>query len=387
MHITTGRCVGRIDPRDEMLFSVVVKETFHIRGTGLEPAEEPEPLVEEPRLRPVPSVDSYQITTRLPEMVPIKHAPDLVVLGTARAHPSLTISEVILKVGSLATRNLRLQGARVAERQGDSWAFSPPQPWEELPLTWDQAYGGVDPGVGLSGDPSSDEILLASTWHPGAYPRNDLGAGYLTDSAAFRPDTVELPCLEWPDDLLTPERLVCPAPDRWHLQPRPAGFGWMLSEWFPRSVFLGVVTGPWPDQAAGHHVPEETLGLIPAGITEAMKPLDEENLFRPQFWQDAAPGLTLPGLEDVDAITLAGLDNRAHTVVEIPRGRPVVKIPVPGSALVPDLRLLTLMLDLDEGVALRVWAAPVPLAMLEDRGLGEAEVLLNMDIDVAFKQA
>ncbi len=383
-HITTSRCVGRIDPEDELVFSVVVKETFTVNGQCLEPAEEPEPICVAPQTRQV-SEDRPPMTIRQPEVVPAKRAPDLVVLATARVHPARGERTVTLKVGTEADLTMRVWGDRVAERERGVWEFSDPEPWEETSLSWDLAYGGVDPGIGLSDAPSAGELLAAADWHPGAYPRNDLGAGYITAAHGFRPEAIELPRLEWPDDLLTPDRLICPRPDRWHRQPRPAGFGWMEREWFPRSVFLGVVMGPWPDQRVGA-IPEETLGLVPAGITETMEPLDLERLTHPSFYQQAAPGLTLPGLEGVDVIALEGLDNRKQTIVQIPRGRPTVGVPLPGGgSLTPDLQLLTLLLDLDAGVALRLWAAPVPLAVLEEKGIEDAEVLMNLDVEIGYR--
>lgn len=384
-HIVFERCIGNIEPGGEDLFSVVVKETYHLKRGSMVPAEEPEPIAEERRTRSTHN-GPIHVTVRVPDLIPNKRAPDLVVLGTARRSPAVPEAMLTLQAGQLASHDIRITGPRVAKHRGDRYNFSMPDPWEEMPLTWDRAYGGVDLGQNLRENCTEEEVFQAMTWHPGAYPRNDLGEGYITASSSWEHESVELPCLEWPDDLLTPERLVCPAPDHWHLQPRPAGFGWMEGEWFPRSVFLGVVTGPWPDRSAGS-VPEERLGLIPEGTTEAMEPADEEQLFRPQFWQEAAPGLTLPGLEEVDAITLEGLDNNKATVVQIPKGRPVVQVPVPGSTLAPDLRLLTLLLDLDEGVVLRLWAAPVPLSVLENKGIDQVDDLMNLEVKVSFKEA
>ena len=94
-------------------------------------------------------------------------------------------------------------------------------PFTSLPIRYERAYGG------------RDEHSVADI--PFHYPRNPMGTGVvLRDAAMWWTDS--LPNVEDPDDLLTPERVIMEAPERWPLQPPlPAGFGWRQRNWFPRS--------------------------------------------------------------------------------------------------------------------------------------------------------
>jgi hypothetical protein len=366
-HITLGRCVGRIDPRGELLFTVVAKETFRIVGSSLVASEEPEPILEgEDPICRRSGPGGREVPVRLPDLVPDKLAPDLVVLATARRSPAATRGVVRLQVGGREQATLQLVGPRQATWFGGGWEVSDPEPWEALPLYWDHAYGGTDGAPAPAGEEDAHEAL--------SYPRNDLGTGFLTAEATRWPEALRLPCVERPDDLLTPERLVCLAAARWHRQPRPAGFGWIAPHWFPRSIHLGLLAGPWPDLGAGPTA-EEDEGTLPAGLLEQLlRCEDAEELIRPQFFQEASPGLSIPGLERVATISLKGIDGEGTTHLDLPSRRPRVVVTLGRRSIAPPVKLLTLLLDLDAGVALRIWGAALPLTAPELRGLGDDDL-------------
>ena len=65
------------------------------------------------------------------------------------------------------------------------------------------------------------------------------GTGVVLRNVRDVVDGLALPNIEDPDDLLIPERVIMEAPERWPLQPLPAGFGWRQRNWYPRSASAG----------------------------------------------------------------------------------------------------------------------------------------------------
>jgi len=375
-HLSAGRCVGRIDPDGPFLFTVVVKETFLLKNGNVAPSEEPEPLLEDAQTRA--STDGrVDLPVRLPDLVPDKLAPDLIVLATARRSTPAQEAEVALLVGEREVHRLRLTGPRIATRVGERWELSPAEPWEQMPLSWDRAYGGTEqhtPEPDLQDVPELFRL---------PYPRNDLGIGFVTGAAPAPPDTMPMPCVELPDDRLTATRLLCPTPGAWHRQPRPGGWGWVEPHWFPRSVHWPM-GAPWADPDAGP-VPEEELGILPRGITARAHASPFENdVLRPEFFQEAVPALRLPGLDHAASIGFDGLEP-ARTAIRLPAGRPVVQLATPRRPTLPEIKLLTLVLDLDGGVLLRLWAAPLRLDGPELSGVPE-DALETLEVELGYRR-
>jgi len=78
-----------------------------------------------------------------------------------------------------------------------------------MPLLYQNAYGGLDNR--FHSGPFERRLHAHRRTrlqfdHPGLYPRNPVGKGYLVIPDSF--DEVELPNLEDPPDLLTAERLI-----------------------------------------------------------------------------------------------------------------------------------------------------------------------------------
>jgi hypothetical protein len=245
---------------------VLVKRTYTIQGDRLVLAE-PEPLAFDLR--------DDALVPRLPpasDFWTTKAATDVIIQGSACARggqPVRTL-QVSASVG-VTSKRIAVFGRRaVTWNARGRLSIEEPEPFIEMPLTYLNAYGGLDPRVPI---PESDieayrrlSRMGAMYDHPGAYPRNVIGKGYLV----FPEPIVdfEMPNLEDPSDLLTPERMVAGSPELWYRQPLPWCFDWTNGLMYPRLLYADL--DAWYPCAELDALPEVQRGFLPASLPELM---------------------------------------------------------------------------------------------------------------------
>jgi hypothetical protein len=286
MQIVPGR-----NASGEGVFSVIVKRSYRIV-----PGADAQRLgVDQPLRR----VDQYQdngdpqwaTVEHESELAPFKAASDLVVIGRAYAPQGQATAS--MTVGILVgdrKKLLRVSGDRVCHwRSVGDPVFGDPDPFTEMPVSYDRAYGGRD-------ERSQPDI-------PFFYPRNDMGKGVVLGGAKAVVQGLALPNIEDPADLLTPERLVIGDPYRWKDQPLPQGLGWRQRSWYPRSALLGSLP---PFLRPGDVTAEERLGLLPPDHVSLAR---QSRLppFEARFANGASLGLTFAKLHGDEDIALRGL--------------------------------------------------------------------------------
>jgi hypothetical protein len=274
----------------------------------------------------------------LPETVGFKTGTDLVVQGSACPQRPLGSMTVAVQVGFEHKQVIQVFGKRICDYVNGKLVFTPPETFEEMPLKYENAYGGRDSGfesamkaevertVPAEDLQKSRAVLgfLFGANHPLMYPRNRFGKGYVVEN---RPDAIrgrELPNLERPDDLLTPDRLALQYPFAWPQQPLPAGFDFLDPLSFPRSAMLGMPPAcnePWD------RFPEVKMGLVPSdfcrGNVFGTSPENLASLFHPNGSRCASLGLQLPFLQGNEPVLLEGVDRQAPLLrVTLPRERP-----------------------------------------------------------------
>lgn len=266
-----------------------------------------------------------------------KRHTDVVVLGSAWAREPVTRMQVSVTVGEIE-RRIAVFGRRTASIQDRRIRFSDPEPFTELAVRWNHAYGGIDTRVEASPPDSPEELdhLHLRRDLPGLYPRNPFGKGYIVIEP--RPgEEVELPNLEDPDDLLTTERLVTGDPSRWWVQPLPSTFDYAPHGVFTRYVYLGG--DAWfspPDDGA---LAEVRRGILPAGFRKFFPPGID-----PGFYQEAAPGLVLPRPASDTPLNVRGMHPGGKVVrAHVPRPPPV-EIELDGRRQAPELHLSKIVL-------------------------------------------
>lgn len=249
--------------------AVMTKRTYTIR-----PGRACTVCDEQPGLTTEPVRDSSGALAADTDLYGFKPAADLVITALAHAPGGKRMEEleVGVDVGDRQVR-ARVVGDRTVRLRGDTISFSRPEPFSELPLTYANAYGGVDRFARPALDaklidplaPYVSASLAQASW--AIYRRNAVGKGYLVEHTP-RMVGLELPNVEDPDDLLTPERLVVGDPYKWHRQPLPAGFGWFDLSWFPRSAHMGYGVGRRVDapKPTDPLLREVSLGYVEANV-------------------------------------------------------------------------------------------------------------------------
>jgi hypothetical protein len=162
--------------------------------------------------------------------------------------------------------------------------------------------------------------------HPGLYPRNPVGKGYLVLPDPV--DEVELPNLEDPADLLTAERLITRKPELWHRQPLPWCFDWTVGLTFPRYLFMGIDAWfPAPDDAA---LPEAQRGFVPSGLRRR---LEKDRDLAAGYLQEASLGMVVSTPLSGQPITLTGMHPEEPSISFMVPPAPSIEIEVEGERI------------------------------------------------------
>src|ERR1700733_3634830 len=146
---------------------------------------------------------------------------DVIVRGAARSRRGpITAIDTGVRVGA-ARKAVRAVGdRRVMLGARGEMAFSSPEPFTEMPLIWDRAYGGRDQhaeGLFAKQEPVRFGALreLGRVGAQVLYPRNGAGRGYALDIDRERLAGAAAPNLEDPTDAVTADRLLSATTNDW----------------------------------------------------------------------------------------------------------------------------------------------------------------------------
>lgn len=328
----------------EHVFSVIVKRTYRISGGGVVERAEADGELRK--------IDEYydngdpdwSTVRHESELAPYKLSTDVVVIGKAYApggKPTVRMP-VGVQVGE-RRKVLTITGDRRCwYRAGATPVFTDPEPFVEMEIRYDRAYGGGD-------DKSLPTI-------PFLYPRNFKGTGVVLRNVKEAVDGLTLPNIEDPHDLLSPDRIIIEEPDRWHLQPLPQGFGWLQREWYPRSALLGSYP-PFIDP--GTVTPEERMGLVPPDHVALAK----QSKLRPmqaRFANGASFGMVFPELKNDETVSLGGLTPDGHLKFSLPGETPGIGLDLGSGMQQLSPHLHTVSIRPDDGEVDLIWRAAQP---------------------------
>lgn len=343
----------------------LIKRTFQLGRAGLSPAPAT-PLFHDLR-------DPNVVPRLVPgcEFYPFKRQTDVVVRGYAygRGGAAVPGRTVALRVGD-RVKTIDVIGRRVARVESGRVRFDAPEPFVRMPMSWREAYGGVDPRV-----PWQPEAHGSA--HPGVYPRNPLGKGYVVLPGSIE---VELPNLEDPSHRLTEDALVVGEPDAWPGQPLPWCFEYTLPLMFPRRQWLGgeaALALP-----ASVELEEVRRGFLRPDWREASAGVDPESP-PPEFYQEAPFGQRLAPLGEGVEIVVEGMSPDREVIAFTTPRAPAVELLADGRPEPVQATLGTLLLEPALDRASFVWIArldPLP-APLRSRAAGGLPLAVVVDGD------
>ncbi len=325
--------IDLVERPDQTVVYAIVKLTYRIDPQRQRCLPAPaEPLLHDFR---DPALDP-----RLPagtDFWPSKHETDVVIQGEAFApgHRPATEMTVRVAVGK-RTKEIAVFGHRHAEwSTGGMVRFSPPEPFDSMPLAYDNAYGGIDARVVPDEDDPSFLEFMADCDHPGLYPRNPFGKGYVVHPEAPA-GPVALPNLEDPEDLLTPERLIVGDPAEWHRQPLPWAYDWVSPAVFPRMMFYASDCLPWYPPPDDGSLLEEHRGFLPANVLGLLHDFDLTGPAHWRFRQEASYGMVFGHLPPGAPMEIDGLHPAYPEFrFSLPEAEPEIRLFVDGQAYDP----------------------------------------------------
>lgn len=330
-------------PMGEPQFAYALLKFSHaIRDTRCVPIE-PEPLFHD--LRDTSIQPRWQRGT---DFWPRKMLTDVAVRGSAFAGDGKPVRQRQVSV-SIGTRRhlIDVFGPRRLIWERGVPRFSAPEPFTEVPMDWDLAYGGWDPRVPVDAPQTVDTAVRLELDHPGAYPRNPFGLGYLVFDAPVA-DGVRLPQLEDPAHPLGIHNVFVRDPRHWYRQPLPAGFDFAPAMMFHRYSWLGARA--WYPPPPGEPLAEVEAGALPVNYheLEALDPaVDPPPL---PFYQEAAIGLSFPPLLADTPIVIVGMHPERGAVGFALPAPPRVRFTIEGDSAWCEPSLTNVLIEPEKSV-------------------------------------
>ncbi len=350
------------DPDGKPCLAVVASRAYRIvPGGRAAPLDEPVSIPEDVTHRPSSNPDAMDVfATDDPAGEPHKPLTDVLLCGTARStRGSVTTLDTGLEVGA-AKKRVRVIGPRsiVLDAEG-KLSFTAPQGFTEMPLVWDNAYGGRDLHAEKRLTPKRGFGAMREA--PGAvsYPRNGSGRGYFLDVDRERLQGAALPNLEDPKDPVTPDRILSKTTVDWIDRPVAACYGPIDIFTFPRAAFLvrpvfDPPTRPVHELASGAVLAEDLA-----------RPFDQHAPRQPRLYNRAPAGLAVCRLTGRERVKLMNLHReRSQLELDLPDDAPKLTLDLPGVGerkLEP--RLSTVSIEPDADRVVLTWAASMRVAM------------------------
>lgn len=354
-------------PYKDYELALVMKLTFSITANGkCEPAEEQYPLLDDPGTYEVLEAPLVSPPSWDSDLMAFKPGTDVVVQGHAYSYgKSVQTVDAVLELLNFS-RVVRVHGDRRIDWQSGQAVFTPAEPFEQMPIRYDRAFGGCDQFyLSKVTDPLVLELnktqpdLRLTSLTKSHYPRNPCGRGYLIDLSRESSENMLLPNLEFPFDPVTPERLGVGKSDNWISAPLPAAFDWIDPSWFPRIGYLGF-TPEYEIPDGG--VKEVSLGWVASNLMTIKSVL--HGGWHPTFQHGASPGLVFRQMKAGSQMLLRNLfPNHPSRLIQLSERVPEVEIVVSKSnrlSASSHLNAVVLMPDQDQVV--EVWSARVKVS-------------------------
>ncbi|MHB8138397.1 MAG: DUF2169 family type VI secretion system accessory protein [Smithellaceae bacterium] len=299
-----------MDKEGSEVMLLVLKGTWLIGKDGkLAVADEPRPIRSEPIYRGEPDKSSLIYDT---DVVLEKHGTDCVLIGHALAlKPRLAYVDVTFGVGPVRKQARVFGDRRWKKGMFGGVSIIKIRPIEEIPLIWENAFGGIDASWQ---DSSKHEVCR----------ENPVGKGFIAAKSNIDIDGQLLPNIEDTADLIQKPKQ----------HPKPAGFGMIAPYWQPRASFAGTYDERW---------------------SKYISPLLPED-FDTRFNSSAAPGLVTPvHLKGTERVLVDGASTQGMLLFDLPGMTPRVIVRRWGYEANLPMRLDTVVVEPDEERVMLTW--------------------------------
>ncbi|HEY8941193.1 MAG TPA: DUF2169 domain-containing protein [Cellvibrio sp.] len=285
---------------------IMVKATFLI-GNQWTLAEKQLPLHQgdeywgEPGASSLKNLDEYHIG---------KTATDILVYGLACSPGQRPVRQmdVGLEVGVLR-KVIRVFG----DRHWHDYQISSPQPFVNMPIVYERAFGGQDQRNG--------QLRAAEL-------RNPVGKGFCGGKIDAEIEGLALPNLESPATLIR----------HWQDKPEPVGFGPVAPNWIPRANFGGTYDQQWQQQRAPY-LPDD---------------------FNPRFLNAAPADQIYPGfLRGGEPVRILGMHPDGDFQFNLPYVNLSNKVVIKGESLSSPFNMETLALYPNQKQITMTWRAAI----------------------------
>ncbi|WP_209405198.1 DUF2169 domain-containing protein [Pseudozobellia sp. WGM2] len=246
----TAQLLSGKNSKGKPFLSLIVKRTYEINDNGsCSISDKQLPLVVDLKT----NKENDEIVDQDIDLYPFKPFTDIIVKGKARSVKNTFSFLASVEIAKLKL-DLQIQGNRkVYKKENGSYAFSEAESINEIPLEYKYSYGGKDL---LAEKPFKEKIMGKESFKhildvvdpfegsPYRYPRNPIGKGFIVEPNNETIETLNLPNIEDPNNLLTSENFICKEPFKWYRMPVPVCTDWVCPGWFPRIAYFGIYPLP-----------------------------------------------------------------------------------------------------------------------------------------------
>ncbi len=346
---------------NKFMLAVIVKRTYSIdlKGNCLDSVFQSEikddiSFYEDNLLLFSDDIDSF----------PFKYKSDFIIKGKAR--PFIKTNKFISEI-FIAKKKITYQyfGKRLCYKNHyGKLTITEPELVDEIPLRYDFAYGGKDLFYEDTLEKLPEEILKlipkgvdTLQYSPYRYPRNPLGKGYIVDiKNNNNVEPIEMPNIEDPLFLITPQNIEVKNPNRWPLQPLPKCTDFIDHLWFPRKSYFGLY-----DLTSFRNFQFEEIlkNLIDESIFDIMPLTGSLDL---KCTNGASLDLQFPYLDGNEEIKLINIHPTIKEfILQLPGDRPKIWVDGRNGTLKPTTPVIhTIVIEPDEGRLSIVWRGSAP---------------------------
>ncbi len=295
-----------------------------------------------------PDLDPIKLES---ELVAWKTMTDVIVIGNAKTPrgKKAFYLDSSFQIGEFK-KVVRVFGKRRVYITGSGLAFSQAEPFESMPLHYGLAYGGRD-------SISEEGVTYL-------YPKNPVGKGFVVKNNVKALQDLELPNLEDPKMLLSPQNLILDRFEKWKDYPTPASFGYLGRNFYPRISFAGLSPEQLPAQQLQQ---QQALENMESVGTHSDKGLSAETpVLHSAYFSAASSGMSLPYLRGDESIAYAYLDaENPRFVSQMPGLHPKAYLDIGEGAKQMDTVIQSLLIYPETRQMNIIWRAAVQYGGIE----------------------